>query len=156
MHGNVMARHTFTERLVQPSQPSDNTVAFYAYLSTKIPSPSTHHILTFDTVITNVGNSYHHHSGIFIAPRTGTYAFTWSFRIQNDAYMSTELIVNDLAVSAVYFDTTHYVGGNIAGTAIVHVNQGDDVFVRTGSSDIRGDILSDQFGRSYFGGWMID
>jgi hypothetical protein len=111
--------------------------------------------LTFDTVITNAGNGYHHHSGIFIAPLSGTYAFTWSFRIQNDAYISTELIVNDLAVSAVYFDAEPGVGGNNAGTAVVHVNQGDDVFVRTTSAPILGDILSNQIGRSYFGGWII-
>ncbi|XP_048749633.2 uncharacterized protein LOC125661606 [Ostrea edulis] len=137
------------------SQSSETTVAFYAYLTQKIPSPSAHFVLTFDTVITNVGNGFHHHSGIFIAPRTGTYAFTWSFRIQNDAHMSTELIVNDLAVGAIYFDAAGGVGGNKAGTVVVHVDQGDDVFVRTTSFNNLGDIISDHIGRSYFAGWMI-
>ncbi|XP_048748810.2 uncharacterized protein LOC125661013 [Ostrea edulis] len=137
------------------SQPSENAVAFYAYLSRTIPSPSIHYVLVFDTVITNVGNGYDHHSGVFLAHRTGTYAFTWSFRIQNDAHISTELIINDLAVGAIYFDAEGGVGGNEGGTVVVHVDQSDDVFVRTTNVDNLGDIISDHIGRSYFAGWMI-
>lgn len=148
-----------TERLLSTQTTAvpnaDSTVAFYAYASQKIPSPSSHFILTFDTIITNAGNSFHHHSGIFFTPRTGIYVFTWSFRVQNDAHISTELVVNNVAKGSVYFDTTTYVGGNMAGTVVVHVNQGDDVFVRMTQFNNLGDILSDNIGRTYFAGWLL-
>jgi hypothetical protein len=149
----------FLERLLvqQPTytQPSKDVVAFYAYLTHKITSPSAHDVLTFDTTITNIGNAYHQHSGIFIAPRAGTYVFTWSFRIQNDAHMSTELVVNNVAVGVVYFDATNGVGGNKAGTAVVHVQEDDAVFIRTSSANNLGDIISDLLGRPYFAGWLL-
>lgn len=52
-----------------------NMVAFYAYLSSDTPASVAHHIITFDTVIANVGNACHPHSGTFIAPRSGLYVF---------------------------------------------------------------------------------
>ena len=134
---------------------NENAVAFYAYSTHTFTSPSNLFVLTFDNVITNVGNGYHHHSGLFIAPRTGLYVFTWSFRIQNDAYISTELVVNESAKSAVYFDANPGIGGNKAGTVVTHVNQGDDVFVRVTQNNNLGNIISDRIGRTYFGGWMI-
>lgn len=93
------------------------TVAFYAYASGTFSRPSDHFILHFDTVITNAGNGYHPHSGVFIAPRSGYYVFTWSF---------------------------------------VHINQGDEVFLRTTKflTDM-GDIYSDFVGRTYFAGWLM-
>lgn len=148
-----------TERLLLPQTTAapnaDNTVAFYAYASQKIPSPSSHFILTFDTIITNAGDSFHHHSGTFITPRTGFYVFTWSFRLQNDAHVSTELVVNNVVKGSVYFDAHPGVGGNSGGTVVVHVNQGDDVFVRTTQFANLGDILSDHIGRTYFAGWLL-
>lgn len=148
-----------TERLLSTQTTAapnaDNTVAFYAYASQKIPSPSSHFILTFDTIITNAGDSFHHHSGTFITPRTGFYVFTWSFRLQNDAHVSTELVVNNVVKGSVYFDANPGVGGNSGGTVVVHVNQGDDVFVRTTQFANLGDILSDHIGRTYFAGWLL-
>lgn len=131
-------------------------IAFYAYSSHTFTRPSDHFVLIFDTVITNTGNGYHHHSGIFIAPRSGYYVFTWSFRIQNDAHISTELMVNGAPQSSVYFDATDLVGENTAGTVIVHLEFDDEVFVRITADNFNyGDILSDYMGRTYFGGWLL-
>lgn len=135
---------------------ADTTIAFYAYSSHTFPRPSDHFILNFDTVITNLGNGYHPHSGTFIATRSGYYVFTWSFRIQGDAHISTELVVNDTPKGSVYYDATEKVGGNTGGTVVVHVNQGDEVFIRTTNTNYNlGDILSDNAGRTYFGGWLL-
>lgn len=135
---------------------ADTLIAFYAYSSHTFTRPSDHFVLIFDTVIPNTGNGYHHHSGIFIAPRSGYYVFTWSFRIQNDAHISTELMVNNSPRSSVYFDSRDEVGGNTAGTIIVHLDFDDEVFVRiTGDNYNLGNILSDYIGRTYFGGWLL-
>lgn len=128
----------------------------YAYSSHTFPRPSDLFILNFDTIITNLGNGYHPHSGTFIATRSGYYVLTWSFRIQGDAHISTELVVNDTPRGSVYYDATEKVGGNTGGTVVVHVNQGDEVFIRTTNTNYNlGDILSDNAGRTYFGGWLL-
>uniref|UniRef100_K1PF98 Uncharacterized protein n=1 Tax=Magallana gigas TaxID=29159 RepID=K1PF98_MAGGI len=46
------------------------------------------------------------------------------------------------------------IDGTVTGTAVVHVNQGDDVFIRTGRLS-NGNILSDENGRSSFAGWIL-
>ena len=53
-------------------------VAFYAYLSHSEPNPSLNHALIFDSVKTNVGGGYNEYSGMFTAPSSGVYVFTWA------------------------------------------------------------------------------
>lgn len=131
---------------------ADTPIAFYAYSSHTFTRPNNHFILSFETVITNTGHGYHHHSGIFIAPRSGYYVFTWS----NEAYISTELMLNGAPQSSVYFDARDGVGGNTAGTVIVHLDFDDEVSVRiNGDNNNYGNILSDSRGRTYFGGWLF-
>lgn len=65
-------------------------------------------------------------------------------------------MVNDTPKGSVYYDATEKVGGNTGGTVVVHVNQGDEVFIRTTNTNYNlGDILNDNAGRTYFGGWLL-
>lgn len=131
-------------------------VAFYAYLSThEAASSAIHHIIAFDKVITNVGNAYHPHTGTFIAPRSGLYIFTWTIAQWGTSYHVTELVVDNDNVNVIYMNPANLVVGSVTGTVVVHVNQGDDVFVRTGSSNNHGEINSNIDNRSTFAGWNI-
>ena len=141
--------------LLQPTTVPVETVAFFAYFSTHNPPSMHHHILAFDTVITNVGNAYHPHSGTFIAPRTGLYVFTWTIRLWGDSYHTSELLVDNNIVNTIYLSPFNHIDGSVTGTAVVLVNQGDDVLVRTGSNYNNGDIKSDTNGRSSFAGWIL-
>lgn len=132
-----------------------DTVAFFAYLSTDTPASVAHHILTFDTVITNVGNAYHSHQGTFFAPWTGIYVFTWTIRLTNYSKQTTELLVNNNVIYWIYFNSNDSVDGSVTGTAVVQVNQGDDVLIRTGSRFHTGTIKSDHDGKSSFAGWIL-
>lgn len=130
--------------------------AFYAYLSTSAPASSaTHYIIVFDKVVTNVGNAYHPHSGTFIAPSSGLYVFTWTIRQVGTKYHQTELLVANNIVNVIYLYPADTIDGSVTGTVVVHVNQGDDVQVRTGSHYNNGDIYSDGDGRSTFAGWNL-
>jgi heme/copper-type cytochrome/quinol oxidase subunit 1 len=100
---------------------SDVTVAFYAYFSNHVNLPSGHHILKFDTVITNTGNAYHSHTGTVIAPRSGLYVFTWTMRMARPAYHSTELLLNRNIVGVTYFNSDDNGDGSATGTVVVHV-----------------------------------
>lgn len=65
-------------------------------------------------------------------------------------------MVNGAPQSSVYFDATDGVGGNTAGTIIVHLEFDDEVFLRITSNNYNsGNILSDSSGRTYFGGWLL-
>lgn len=130
------------------------SVAFFARFSSNTPAGINHHILVFDKVITNVGNAYHSHTGTFIAPRSGLYVFTWTIRLYTTSYHSTELLVDNNVVNVVYFNLANTVDGSVTGTAVVHVNQGDDAFIRTGTVN-GGDIVTDVNGYSSFAGWIL-
>ena len=130
------------------------SIAFFAFFASPTSASATHQILAFDTVITNVGNAYHSHVGTFIAPRTGLYVFTWTIRMNHDNEHSTELVQNNNVVNSIYLYPKG-IDGTITGTAVVYVDQGDDVFIRTGSRYITGGILSNGDGRSSFAGWSL-
>lgn len=51
-------------------------VAFFTYMNWDQETPSRRHLLIFDVVRTNLGDHFKF-SGIFNAPQSGTYVFTW-------------------------------------------------------------------------------
>lgn len=141
---------------LQPTSVPVECVAFYAYLSNHdVASSAIHHIIVFDKAVTNVGNAYHPHSGTFIAPRSGLYVFTWTIRQDGTSHHVTELLVDNNMVNSIYMDPGSVMSGSVTGTVVVHVNQGDDVLVRTGSISNNGRIISDNNGRSAFAGWNL-
>lgn len=140
---------------IQPITVPVDSVAFYAYLSSSIPASVAHRIIAFDTVITNVGNAYHPHMGTFIAPKYGLYVFTWTIRLYGQTYHTTELVVNNNIVNALYFNPNGQIDGVVSSTTVVNVNQGDDVLIRTSSDYHNGEIKSGSNGRSSFAGWRL-
>lgn len=86
----------------------------------------------FDKVITDVGNTYHSHMGTFIAPKSGLYVFTWTIRCNHNDYHSAELLADNNVVNVIYIYPGNTIDGTVTGTAVVHVDQGDDVFIRSG------------------------
>lgn len=144
----------------QPPHPSHNATAFYAYLSSDVAHPGQGQILKFDAVKTNAGNGYHPNSGIFIAPETGYYVFSWTSRIKH--YGSTgedhalELIINGQIFGSIYMKSLTGEDGQATGLATAHVNKGDDVYIQTHHQDPgSGAIRSDFYGRSSFTGWKL-
>ena len=144
-----------TERLLlQPTTIPVESVAFFAHFSSITPAGINHHILVFDKVITNVGNAYHSHTGTFIAPRSGLYVFTWTIRLYGPIYHSTELLVDNNVVHVAFLRPSVPFDGSVTGTAVVHVNQGDDACIRTGTLNL-GEIITDVNGYSSFAGWIL-
>lgn len=108
----------------------------------------------FDKVITDVGNAYHPHMGTFIAPKPGLYVFTWSIRCHENNHHTTELLVDNNIVNVIYISPGNVMDGTVTGIAVIQVNLGDDVFIRTGLNS-NGIISSDEYGRSSFAGWIL-
>nr|XP_011420344.2 uncharacterized protein LOC105323082 [Crassostrea gigas] len=135
--------------------PAAKIVAFYAYMSATIPSITGQSTLVFDVSKTDDGNGYHPSTGVFIAPETGVYVFTWTMREASNCRHSTQLMVNNAEIGIIHLHSVS--GGDFVGTGVVvtHVNTGDDVYVRTHASWNNCHIASDISGRSSFAGWKL-
>ncbi|MES1922461.1 Collagen alpha-2(VIII) chain [Bonamia ostreae] len=138
-------------------------VAFYTYMDYNQKEIGTHHVFVFDRVVLNYGNGYHEYSGVFSAPRSGLYMSVWSLRVWEQ---SVVLIVAGSTYTSMYNrsyreDYTHdgeYSDADETASsfALVHLNEGDDVYLRTHSSySGTGGVISNEYGRSSFGGWLL-
>lgn len=130
-------------------------VAFFAFSTSMIHASAYNHTLVFDNAVTNIGNAYNTQSGKFISPNYGLYVFTWTIRIWGPSYHTTELLVDNSVVHAVFLNPGNVIDGTVTGTAVVYVAKDSEVLVRTGSRFNKGDIISDSDGRSSFAGWNI-
>lgn len=81
--------------------------------------------------------------------------FTWTIRQVGTRYHQTELLVANNIVNVIYLYPADTIDDSVTGTVVVHVNQGDDVLVRTGSHYNIHDINSDRDSRSTFAGWNL-
>lgn len=91
--------------------------------TTEISKGST---IYFDTIVTNIGNHYNKHSGIFTAPQHGVYVFTWNIYCNTGGYIFSQLVVNSNVVGAMF--SSGEGASNIrssTGIVVVEVNQGD-------------------------------
>ncbi|XP_022336033.2 heavy metal-binding protein HIP-like [Crassostrea virginica] len=101
-------------------------------MSSNIPlaEATSNHVMVFDLVKTNAGNGYHPSTGVFIVPKSGIYVFSWSFRNSDRHYHSTELMVNNSVESIIHLHSAAGIWISGTGVAVLHVNKGDDVYVR--------------------------
>jgi len=57
---------------------AETPVAFFATLTSHIVHAGQNQTIAFDRVLTNVGNAYNAHVGLFTAPVSGIYVFSVS------------------------------------------------------------------------------
>lgn len=93
--------------------------------------------------------------GTLIAPKSGLYVFTWTIRLDGHRFHTTELVVNNKIVNALHFNPNGQIDGSVSSSVVVHVDQGDDVLIRTSASYHNGEVISDPYGRSSFAGWIL-
>lgn len=92
--------------------------------------PSPGHVLVFDVAPTNNGGHYNRYAGMFTAPHSGTYVFTWTSYCESGGYTNLQLVVNANAVDSSYCNAdgaSWY--RSASATAVVQISQGDVVFV---------------------------
>ena len=95
-------------------------------------------------------------TGIFTCDRKGIYGFSFSPRVTCDNYGSFEIMKNSDVLGSVYVHSYNCYSLMSAGSAIVNLDSGDIIYVRTHSTyQMNGDIYSDQYGLPYFNGWLI-
>ncbi|XP_045183056.2 uncharacterized protein LOC123541560 [Mercenaria mercenaria] len=135
----------------------ESEVAFHVYLSGNRVY-SSHEIFKFDVETVDVGGGFNTADGIFDAPATGLYVFSWTVAAPQGSFFSAELIVNGAVQGVVESDSDLGGPGNgvhpATGVVLANVNAGNHVFVRfhQGTS---GHVKSDSYMRTSFSGWLL-
>ncbi|VDH90256.1 Hypothetical predicted protein [Mytilus galloprovincialis] len=127
------------------------TPAFFAILTTSTSSIGNAEILKFNHVKTNTGGGYDVVTGVFIAPKAGTYHFTSVVYTYGNDDAVVQLNKNqDLLLKGYSVGTTHAESHTM--NAIVALQKGDHIYIqhRGGSSDA---VLGDS--HSSFSGFFI-
>ena len=115
-----------------------------------------HQTLIFNVIKSNNGHGLSRSSGVFTAPQSGIYVFTWTIRVLVPRSIHcVELIVNGRVAGALASQNLAGENESDSTTVVVNVNAGEDVFLRTYWTFNKGPIWSDGCGYSSFAGWKL-
>ncbi|VDI20290.1 Hypothetical predicted protein [Mytilus galloprovincialis] len=129
-------------------------IAFYAY-KTKNVNPGAGRRIVFEKTMTNDGNGYNSHTGVFTCPKTGIYVFIWVIRMFHSEH-STELMINNTLYGATFLRASDGDDATVSGTVVAHVSKGDAVYVRNRPKyGGYGNIYSNEIGKTSFSGWLL-
>ena len=131
-------------------------VVFYANMLYNWQNPPINRTIVFDRVQTNVGNGYNESTGVFTAPSSGVYFFTWTIYSGGNGETQFQIFVNDSIFGHTNSDTKGMDNFNShSGSMVVHLFANDSVFLKSGMN-CTASVLSDIFsGTSTFAGWKL-
>ncbi|XP_061185761.1 uncharacterized protein LOC133193855 [Saccostrea echinata] len=134
-------------------------VAFYAYMSAPEPNPSIDHTLVFDVAKTNLGGGYNEYSGMFSAPSSGVYVFSWTIHTGSHGQNRFIIYVNHDEVDYTFGETDNneHDYDSDSGTMVVSLNTHDNVYIRSAaaSSTYVVSYASNNL-KTTFSGWKIN
>jgi len=130
-------KSTLTKRNRKRQLENETPIAFLATLTDHAEHLGVNQNIKFDNLITNIGDTYNSHGGVFIAPISGIYVFSTSimsmggtnsyFALLRNGSIITNMFYRGDALTAV--DTTSV-------TVVLELSKGDDISVINKSSDI--------------------
>ena len=106
-------------------------ISFFVRLS-QTTTLNKHSIVKFDEVSVNEGNHFNSGDGIFVAPVSGTYQFSWTTITTNNKLAETELRVDNVIQETLHIALGSS-AGNLSGTKVVlcKVTKDDHVWIQT-------------------------
>lgn len=138
-----------------PEEKQTAAVAFTAVISSSgLTDLGSGAAIVFETVVTNIGQSYDSKTGIFTAPVNGLYVFEMDImtRPAEDRYL--QMVKNGTFVMGFYgsaLGAQHYVSSSRLLTLQLEI--GDRVWIRTRVNDRTGGAVHGN-GFSSFSGWL--
>ncbi|XP_048766775.2 collagen alpha-1(X) chain-like [Ostrea edulis] len=160
-----ISQTTGTLRTLQCSEQTAPAVAFYAYFSHSFKALSARTTFVFDAVETNIGKGYNRRTGIFTAPSSGVFAFSWTIHAagshvagSSGKYGETAAVIvqNGVAKGSIYADTEKkYDDAASTGFVILHVKRGDRIQIVSPHKGQGAFYSSPDNGRTSFAGYRI-
>ncbi|XP_062588325.1 complement C1q-like protein 3 [Saccostrea cucullata] len=123
-------------------------------------------MFVYDVVVTNKGNGYSKKTGVFTAPRSGVYAFSWTLVAAGRhvagtkgafGETATHILQNDVIKGTLHADTEKYGdAGTSTGFVILNLEKDDDIKISSASWNGQGSAYSNEnYGRWSFSGFKI-
>ncbi|XP_062584682.1 complement C1q tumor necrosis factor-related protein 3-like [Saccostrea cucullata] len=135
-----------------PGIPVSSPIAFTAWLSANVNNPSDGQTFVFDHIVTNFGNAYNHHNGMFTATVKGIYAFYVSILTGAGKSMEVEVVRNNLNICYVYSGDMDFWGPGF-NMAVADLNVGDAVWVKVSTWHDSGLLVDSRF--TSFSGFLL-
>ncbi|XP_033753759.1 collagen alpha-2(VIII) chain-like [Pecten maximus] len=110
--------------------PTDNIVAFTAYLSHTILEPGSDYSIKYDHVVTNAGNGYSPVTGAFTCPEDGVYVITWTTAMANQGCIQTHLKKNGVSVGYSFIAYQSNYPDMGSQTSVLVLSRGDVLTVK--------------------------
>lgn len=107
----------------------ENPVAFLASVSSHTHDLGANQNIEFDNVITNIGNAYNSHAGLFIAPVSGIYLFSATILDYPNINGHFEIQKNNAVVTRLYVHSSVSVYDTSSSTVVLQLAKGDDLSV---------------------------
>ena len=128
-------------------------ISFFARLSATI-TLNKNSIVKFDEVSVNEGNHFNSGDGIFVAPVSGTYQFSWTTITTSSKLAETELRVDNAIKETLHISLG---AGTISGTKVVlcKVTKGDHVWIQTSNVHATNFFVVANAAKSSFTGMLI-
>ncbi|KAK3588167.1 hypothetical protein CHS0354_012232 [Potamilus streckersoni] len=99
-------------------QSPNEPVAFSTYVSKYVDNLGINQVIKYDGVLTNEGNAYNVHTGMFTCPQDGLYLVSFFVATVNNQTVWVQLMVDDINDSGAVAHSMHpgqdHQGGNVA------------------------------------------
>ncbi|CAC5410356.1 C1QL [Mytilus coruscus] len=128
MHVETLILRLIFISTVTTAAPAITNVAFSVALTGGQILLGTHQVIEYNTVYTNIGNSYDVRHGHFIVPTTGVYLLSYTIMTSTDVEAYIEMVKNGVRISVVYCSTDGY--DMNTQTTVQLMQRGDIVWIR--------------------------
>ncbi|XP_045158683.1 heavy metal-binding protein HIP-like [Mercenaria mercenaria] len=109
---------------------NENPIAFYGKMMNVHTNVSQNPILKFNNVVTNIGDPYSQHNGLFIVPVSGIYVFSTTVMTETDSDAHVGIYVNDVRMTNVKLYGSEHRYDTMSQTAVFQLQKYDTVSVR--------------------------